>query len=653
MKVLSKSRFKLGLECPNKLFFTSNVEYANQKSENPFLKALASGGFQVEELARLHYPNGIFINTENYEYEKAFQLTQEALLLENVVIYEAAFLVDNFFIRTDILVKEGNRIKLIEVKAKSFNPNEENIFVGSRGGLVSSWKPYLFDLAFQKYIASLTYPNFKFEAYFMMANKTKNATIDGLNQLFRVPTNGNPRTDIIKKVSSISEIGESVLSEINVDTIVNAIIGDQYKYHDNLGFHEALKLFKNSYLDSHYINWETKFSACKKCEFKATIEEKQEGKLSGFEYCIKKQYNWSDDDFLKPNAMEVWNFRGKDLMESNRLFMEDLTEDDFKIEVLADKISSGERQWIQVEKARDNDNSIYVEKVGLKTEMENWKFPLHFIDFETSTVALPFTAGRRPYEQVAFQFSHHMYYVDGTIEHKSEFISNTAGEFPNFIFARALKKALENDNGTIFRFATHENSVLNAIILQLNESNEADKEELIKFLKTITNSTKDNVDEWEGERNMVDLNKIVKEYYYNPYTKGSNSIKAVLPASLNSSTYLKQKYCQPIGVINLTSSNFDDNHIWLKTEKNEVVNPYKMLPPVFEGWTELEIQENLSEIDGIADGGAALTAYAKLQYQDMKVKERAEITNGLLKYCELDTLAMVMIYEHFREDLVN
>ena len=649
MKVLSKSRFKLGLECPNKLFFTSDKKYANQKSADSFLLALAKGGFQVEELARLHYPNGIFIDTEPYEYEKAFQLTQEALLLENVVIYEAAFLVDNFFIRTDILVKTGNQIRLIEVKAKSFNPNEDNIFVGSRGGLVGSWKPYLFDLAFQKHVASLTYPNFHFEAYFMMADKSKKATIDGLNQLFRVPANGNPRTDIIKKVSGIEEIGESVLSEINVDAIVNAIISDQHKYHDNLGFHEALKLFKDSYLESQYINWETKFSACKKCEFKATHDDKEKGLLSGFEYCFKKQHNWSEDNFLKPNAMEVWNFRGKGLIESNRLLMNELTEDDFNVNPIPDKISSGERQWIQVEKSRDNDNSIYVEKEGLKTEMAKWKFPLHFIDFETSTVALPFTAGRRPYEQVAFQFSHHIYYEDGTIEHQSEFISNTAGEFPNFIFARGLKKALGNDNGTIFRFATHENSILNAIIVQLNASNEEDKAELIVFLKTITNSTKDSVENWEGVRNMVDLNKIVKEYYYNPHTKGSNSIKAVLPASLNSSAYLKQKYSQPIELINLTSTNFDDNHIWLKLEDNKVVNPYKMLPPVFEGWTELELQENLSEMDGIADGGAALTAYAKLQYQDMTDKERVEITEGLLRYCELDTLAMVMIYEHFRE----
>ena len=206
MKPLTKSRFKTALECPNKLFFTSNKNYANNKSDDPFMQALASGGFQVEELARLHYPNGVFINTENYEYDKAFQLTKDALQLENVVIYEAAFQYDGLFIRTDILVKKGNSVKLIEVKAKSFNPNEENIFVGARGGLVGAWKPSLFDLAFQKYVAQKTFPNLKFEAYLLMADKTKKASIDGLNQLFRIPKNGNPRTDIIKRVHSLQEI---------------------------------------------------------------------------------------------------------------------------------------------------------------------------------------------------------------------------------------------------------------------------------------------------------------------------------------------------------------------------------------------------------------------------------------------------------------
>jgi hypothetical protein len=653
MKPLTKSRFKTALECPNKLFFTSKKEYPNNKSDDPFMQALASGGFQVEELARLHYPDGVFINTETYEYEQAFQLTKEALKLENVVIYEAAFQFDGLFIRTDIIEKKGNSIKLIEVKAKSFNPQDENIFIGKNGGLVSGWKPYLFDLAFQKYVAQKTFPQFKFQAYLLMADKTKKASVDGLNQMFRIPKNGNPRTDIIKKVHSLKEIGNSVLSETKVDDIIDAIISNKYKYHEELDFEESIATFKKAYQENNYLNWPTKFGACKGCEFKTTPEQEQEGLLSGFKHCFTKQHHWTESEFSKPNAMQIWNFRGKNLMEENRLLMQELTEEDFNIKPVAGKISSSERQWIQVEKAAINDTSIYVEKEELKQEMDSWIYPLHFIDFETSTVALPFTSGRKPYEQVAFQFSHHKYNVDGTIEHQSQYINNTPGEFPNFIFARALQNAIGNDSGSIFKFATHENSIVNAIIIQLEESQEADKKELTAFLKTISQSTANQVQTWKGDRNMIDLCKVVKDYYYNPYTKGSNSIKAVLPASLNSSEFLKKKYSNPIGTIGLSSHNFPSGHIWLKMDGEKVINPYKTLPPLFDNWSELETEDNLSDMENIDNGGAALTAYAKLQYVDMTTKERDEITQGLLKYCELDTLAMVMIYEHFKHDIIN
>tara|TARA_R110000823_G_scaffold137807_1_gene267261 strand:+ start:351 stop:833 length:483 start_codon:yes stop_codon:yes gene_type:complete len=151
MKPLTKTRFKLGLECPNKLYFTSKKEYANQSLDDSFLQALAKGGFQVEALARLHYPKGIFIDTQNYEYDLATDLTQEQLTKDAISIYEAAFEHNGLFIRTDILSKKGNHIKLIEVKAKSFDPNDEFLFIGKRGGIKSDWKLYLFDLAFQKY----------------------------------------------------------------------------------------------------------------------------------------------------------------------------------------------------------------------------------------------------------------------------------------------------------------------------------------------------------------------------------------------------------------------------------------------------------------------------------------------------------------------
>ena len=50
---------------------------------------------------------------------------------------------------------------------------------------------------------------------------------------------------------------------------------------------------------------------------------------------------------------------------------------------------------------------------------------------------------------------------------------------------------------------------------------------------------------------------------------------------------------------------------------------------------------------------AALMAYGKLQFEEVSIKEREAIETGLLKYCELDTLAMVMIYEYFVEVIEN
>ena len=57
----------------------------------------------------------------------------------------------------------------------------------------------------------------------------------------------------------------------------------------------------------------------------------------------------------------------------------------------------------------------------------------------------------------------------------------------------------------------------------------------------------------------------------------------------------------------------------------------------------------LSEANELNDGGAAMNAYAKLQFENMEDFEREEIEAALLKYCELDTMAMVMLFEGWRE----
>lgn len=646
MKVLTKSRFKLGLECPNKLYYTKKKEYADTKVSDTFLEALAEGGFQVEELARMHYPNGVLIEGNDWDYQLLWEQTQELLEQENVIIYEAAFLIDGLFIRTDVLVKQGDNIELIEVKSKSFTPDNEYLFIGKRGAMVSKWKPYLFDIAFQKYVIQLCFPQWEIQSYIMMADKTKKASINGLNQLFRISSQGENRTGILKKVSRIEETGDSVLGRKNVTQIIADIEANKYKYHDSLTFTESINQFKEFYQKDEYANWKTSFSACKTCEFKSEDYELK----SGFKECFSKQHNWTENDFNKPNIFDVYFFtKGNKLFEEGIYFKDELTEDNVGLKIEAEKLTTSYRQWLQIEKEVNNDNTLYVDVEGLKGEMNKWVFPLHFIDFETSAVALPFNKGLKPYEQIAFQFSHHIYYENGKIEHANEYINNKAGVFPNFEFLRVLKEALEKDNGTIFKYSNHENTILNAIYVQLIDSNEDDKEELIKFIHSISHSKSNSAVKWKGNRDMVDLWDIEKRYYYNPLTKGSNSIKAVLPASLSSSDFLQEKYSKQLNQINVSSKNFPENHVWLEIENDIVKSPYKILPSLFDGWSEEQIENTLSEIEDIANGGAALTAYGKLQYTDMDQTEIDELTSALLKYCELDTLAMVMIYEHFKE----
>jgi len=652
MKKLSKSKFRIGLECPNKLYFLSKgSKYYNKKVEDSFLESLAQGGFQVEELARLHYPEGVFIEAHPGDYEASINETLPYIKnRDSIVIYEAAFEYNGYYVRSDVIVKKGKEIKLIEVKAKSFNPKKENEFIGKQGSIVSSWKPYLFDLAYQYYVCANSYPDHKITSYLMLVDKSKKAQIDGLNQLFRIPNKdeGNQRFDIERKVHSIDELGDSVLSEVNVQYIIDDILSGKHKYHESLDFHDALDLLKDVYFEEHYPNWPTNFGTCKKCEFRAEPREIPEGKEAGFLKCFKIQHQWTDDYWKEPNAFEVWNYKGKNLIEENRLFLKDLTEEDFNLEPIAGRISPSERRWIQAEKRSSQNNKVYCLQSELKQEINQWVYPLHFIDFETSSVALPFFKGGKPYEQVAFQFSHHTVNEDGTIRHFSEFISTDPGVFPNFEFTRALKSSLGNDRGTIFMFATHENSILNKIINQLNTSNESDKSELIDFLKSITKSTANNSEFWQGDRQMIDLRKIILDYYYNPLTKGSNSIKELLPAVLETDQNLQNRYSKSIGELGLSSLNFDHNHVWITKKQDTIVNPYKILPGLFINWNSHSKKTLISGIEDISNGGEAMTAYAKLQYVDMSIREREELISGLKKYCELDTLAMVMIYEHLK-----
>ncbi len=96
---------------------------------------------------------------------------------------------------------------------------------------------------------------------------------------------------------------------------------------------------------------------------------------------------------------------------------------------------------------------------------------------------------------------------------------------------------------------------------------------------------------------VVDLLPVAREYYYHPNQKGSWSIKAVLPA---------------------------------------------MCPDL-----------NYADLDGVKDGGMAMDAFIEAISSDTSTTRKKEIEQQLLRYCELDTYAMVRLWAAFSGKVLN
>lgn len=650
-RYLTKSRFKLAMECPTKLFYTDKLEYANRKLDDPFLSALADGGYQVGALARCYFPEGIYIESKNYK-DALFE-TNELLKRENVTIFEAAFHYNLFFIRADIVIKQGSDLELIEVKAKSCDFDDESGCQNQNGTLNSDFKTHIEDVAFQKYVIRNARPELNISAFLMLADKTALCPTDGLNQKFRLSKDARgKKLIVVSSELTENDLAPQVLTKINVDKSCDIVYSSR-DLNDGSTFEQQIAIFADHYARDERIA-PVPSAACKKCEFRPVESDLDSTSRDGFRECWTQAFNWQDADFDEPTILDIWNSRKKDkLIEQGKIKLSALTIDDLAPK--PDKkpgLSQSERQWLQVEKAQNRYSSPWIDAEGLRREMAMWRFPLHFIDFETSMPVIPFKKGRRPYEGIAFQFSHHTVDENGDVVHQGEYLNAVPGAFPNYDFVRQLKAQLESDSGSIFRYHSHENTYLNTIHRQLRNDPEniADRDELLQFIESVTQSTGNSEVAWEGERNMIDLCTLVKRYYYHPATNGSNSIKHVLPAILNWSEFLKQKYSRPIygAADGIPSLNFTDWR-WVEFDGDKVRDPYKLLPKLFVDESDRDYQILMADIDEIRDGGAALTAYGKLQFQDMSDYERQGIESALLQYCELDTLAMVMIYEAWRE----
>jgi S1-C subfamily serine protease len=640
-RYLTKSRFVLACTCPTKLFYTNKSgEYANEWQSDATMESLAHEGNRVGALARLYFPGGVLVDT--LQPEEALRRTNELLSRPDVTIFEAAIRHGDLFIRADILRKTPGGIELFEVKSKGYSDDDGDFTTAS--GIASAWLSYVRDVAFQKHVISKAFPGTFVQAFLFLPDKGRRAPSEGL------AAKAAAAMDDPAVALGDEELAAPVLRAVSVDGVCDRVIHDRYSLGErSLSFEDFVAALAEHYREDR--KFQAPLSpACLTCEFDASPFALAVGEKSGKRECWTHLLGWTAEDFEKPLAFDICGLsaaRKKTLLEERRLHMAQVQQAD--IDPRDDGqpgLSLSQRQWMQVTKCVNEDGSSHLDRDNLRAEMASWRFPLHFIDFETCRSAIPFHAGSRPLDLVAFQFSHHVMHADGRVEHAGEFLCTQQGASPNAAFVAALREQIGGDDGAILHYAPHEVSTLRSLAGQIRSRQDeiGNSPELLAFINAIAPAG-----DREPTRQVIDLCRLVKRFYYAPRMGGSNSIKEVLPAILWESDFLRRKYSRPIygAAGGIPSRNFSDM-AWVDETDGRIRDPYLLLPPIG-GGSPKAANGNGKYMKTLRNGGAAMQAYADLVLYDWSDDRRQAVQQALLRYCELDTLAMVFIVEAWRE----
>jgi hypothetical protein len=181
--------------------------------------------------------------------------------------------------------------------------------------------------------------------------------------------------------------------------------------------------------------------------------------------------------------------------------------------------------------------------------------------------------------------------------------------WPNRSFAESLRAAI-GDSGPVLTWSHFEATTLKQIIADLDRFGH-DCPDLVEWITDVF------------EHRIVDMHEWARRDYYHPGMKGRTSIKVVLDALWKSDPTMRAQFAT-----------------WMAWPVDETRDPYASLPPV-------EIAGTLQDVH---EGTGAMRAYQEMMYgadkNDPVVK--AMWSALLRRYCELDTMSMVLILEHWR-----
>jgi hypothetical protein len=598
--LLSKSDFALGMDCPVKLRY-QRLGYPARAEPNAYLEFFADGGFMVEAIARALRPEGAWIVPSPGETPEA--ATRRAMAAPgDRTWFEPTFVVDGLLARVDILERRGGVLRLVEVKAGSFDGTAGDApWRGERGGLLAGWRDYVLDVAFQTRVLELAMPGVRVEPMLCCVDVSRTCDEDAIFAHVTLrhddPGSSGPRATYDGDVEALR--ARHFLGLLDMREAVDAVAAD---------LDAGIAALRGVVGDPSRVVPPPIGTRCRDCEYRDHRLSPQ-----GFREC------WGA---LGDVAAHVIDMVRADLFDKGNGGVDGWVSRG-AVDLLAVPASAfdtakaaGRRQARQQRCLRADADEL---DPAVFDVLDACAYPLHFVDFETSQLAVPYHAGMHPYEQIAFQFSCHTIPAPGAADLAHREWINVRDAYPSFEFARALRAAI-GDDGTVFVWSNYEQTVLRAIRRQMDRYGTRDAD-LAAWLERAV------VDRDAGGR-VVDLLDLCTAHYYHPAMGPSASIKYVLPAVWSVAPAL---WVDP----------------WFARYHAEgldgPLDPYRALASAQVGPGGEE------RVEAVRDGIGAMRSYQEMMYGPRRgdAAHRDAVRETLLRYCELDTAAMVIIWKYW------
>ncbi len=606
---INDNLFQQSVACPLKLFY-----YAKQQKQR-------FGGLPFRHRNKLHLRDAVSLRFANRKFtsddtETAIRETAEWLKEENVAVCGAVLKSGSLITRIPILVKEGDLLTIVQIHGKLRKRSQSSEIASvpkSRSTTI-----YLLKAAYRSEVVHRVYPEAEIAVRFFFPDKTYRCGTGKLYTAMMSVRNSPPQEELAEECRRLFTAVDATAGTLIVRK--NMPENVSHRSFHGLSVKAICDKLTDAGLSEGNVLDVRIHRECKYCDFRKNSDNESEGCWNRFFF---------DEELVYPDrhVFELIGHGNDQHATQGHHFQEQVPFiDQFNSFEIIKKsglntISIYQRRLLQLIGSRNDRLPGLWMKPGIQ-KIKDLNYPLHFLDFEASTAALPLDRGFGPYHPVVFQFSCHTLYRDGSVFHTGWLDESDGNENPHVQFVKKLADVNRIFEGTLIQYSQFEYRALRGLLSEFQRNSMLYEHE-IDTIKALLHAASNG-----GGDRLADLSGIIANYYYNHRLRGGLGLKQVLKSIL---TYMKQDE----GRIELKVDVHDLSVNLLEPPSGKLnPDPYGLI-----GTKEMNIDE----------GSLAMDAWISMKSGLLKQDETNTVPLLLKRYCSLDSLALLIIFRHLME----